>query len=146
VVSRSRLNLGRGGVGKIRRDGEAETSHHLRQLVDGIESAVAQGDDLALAQFLAPPLLGRMLAASAAIRAAGGSLVPARSGLSWRLSHRKPAGPGRCWLRLRFEDLTLCRYPEAAMRAPGRAHELEVDLETTVNPWRLHQLVEVTFS
>ncbi len=144
MASRGRFNLGWGGAGQIRRDGEAETSRHLRQLVDGIETAVAQGDDLALAQFLAPPLLGRMLAASAAIRAAGGALAPARSGLSWRVSHRQPPGPGRFWLRLRFEDLTICHYPEGVMRAPGSAHELEVDLETTVTPWRLHRLVEVT--
>ncbi len=144
MVGRGRLKLGLGGVGQMRRDGEAQTSQRLRQLVDGIEGAVAHGDDLALARFLAPPLLGRMLVVSAEGRAQGGSLVPARSGLSWRVSHRKPAGPGRCWLRLRFEDLTVCEYPETVTRAPGGAHELEVDLETTMTPWRLHRLVEVT--
>lgn len=121
-----------------------QTTQQLRELADGLERAIAQADDLALAQFLAPPLLGQMLAAAAAIREEGGRLLPARSGLSWMLSRRPPAGPGRCWLRLRFEDLTICEYPEAATSAGAGLHELEVDLDTRSSPWRVHRLVDVT--
>ena len=106
-LARSRIDLGWGGTKQARRDGDAQTPQQLRQLLEGLERAIAQAHDLALAQFLVPPQLGQMLAASATVRAEGGRLLPARSGLTWMMSRRRPAGPGRCWLRLPFEDLTI---------------------------------------
>ncbi len=143
MSARTRLNLGWGAARDLRRDGAAQTSARVRQLVDGLEAAVAQSDDLALTQYLAAPLMGQMLALSAGLRADAASLLPARSGLCWMVSRRKPGGPGRCWLRLRFEDLTVCQYPEGTASAPPRTQEVEVEVQTTVIPWRLHRVVQV---
>jgi len=143
-VGRLRLSdWGTGGLRSAQRDGAAQTTARVRQLVDGIEEALRDRDDLALARFLAPPLLARMAATAASIAATGGVLNPARSGLRWSESRRKPGGPGRCWLRLRFEDLTYCRYPEGVITAPARTHEVEVEIETVGAPWRLCRIVEL---
>ncbi|MHB1500069.1 MAG: hypothetical protein ACYCYK_02680 [Candidatus Dormibacteria bacterium] len=144
MTVRARLNRGWGATRDLRREGAAQTSARVRQLVDGIEGAVAQSDDLALAQYLAAPLLGQMLALSAGLRADAASLLPARSGLCWMASHREPGGPGRCWLRLRFEDLTVCQYPEGTASAPPRTQDVEIEVQTTVTPWHLHRVVQVT--
>lgn len=80
--------------------------------MDGIEEALRENDDLALSRFLAPDLLAKMAESTSSMSRSGGVFNPARSGLRWSESRRRPGGPGRCWLRLRFEDLTTCRYPE----------------------------------
>jgi hypothetical protein len=123
--------------------GIAETTDRVRQLVDGIENAIAAGNDLELASYLAPPALGQVLAQTAAMRAAGSTWLPARAGLRWSGSSRPPQGPGRFWLRLRFEDRTGVRCPSATATAAAVAHEVEVELDTRSAPWRLCQVEEV---
>ena len=127
----------------VRNENDRHTSARIRQLMDGIEDAVRRGDELALARFLAPPQLRQMMIQTADIRAAGGTVAPGRAGLRWMLSRRRADGPGRCWLRLRFEDMTVCHYPDGPARALGRTHDLEVDVETTTSLWRLHRVVEL---
>lgn len=111
--------------------------------MDGIEEALREGDDLALSRFLAPVLLAKMAESTSSMSRSGGVFNPARSGLRWSESRRKPGGPGRCWLRLRFEDLTTCHYPEGVVTAPPRTHEVEVEIETVGSPWRLCRVVEL---
>lgn len=111
--------------------------------MDGIEEALREGDDLALSRFLAPALLAKMAESTSSMSRSGGVFNPARSGLRWSESRRKPGGPGRCWLRLRFEDLTTCHYPEGVVTAPSRTHEVEVEIETVGSPWRLCRVVEL---
>jgi len=123
--------------------GIEETTERVRQLMDGIESAVAVGDDLALTRYLAPPALGILLAQTATERRAGRTWLPARAGLRWSTSNRSPAGPGGLWLRLRFEDRSEVRSPAESLSAAGLGHALEVELVTTSVPWRLRQAEEI---
>ncbi|MGA7173833.1 MAG: hypothetical protein WCB86_01440 [Candidatus Dormiibacterota bacterium] len=136
-----RWSTRRGLSGRDR--GIAETTERVRQLVDGIEGAIISGNDLALASYLAPPALGRLLAQAAAMRAAGTTWLPARAGLRWTVCARAPEGPGRFWLRLRFDDRTEVRLQNSAIAAVPIVHELEVELDTTAAPWRLCQAEEV---
>lgn len=131
----------RGRLGQDR--GVAETTERVRQLVDGIEGAVAAGDDLELARYLAPPALGRFLGATAARRAVGEKWLPARARLCWTSSHRAAAAPGRFWLRLRFEDRTQVRGRTGRVTAATVVHEIEVELDTTEAPWRLCDVEEL---
>lgn len=130
-----------GGAGP--EGGIAETTERVRQLIDGIESAIAAGNDLELARYLAPPALGTLLAATAAVRTSGGAWIPARAGLRWSGCDRPAGGPGRFWLRLRFEDRTEVRSESKRMVAATMSHEVEVELDTTQVPWRLCQVEEV---
>lgn len=123
--------------------GIAETTERVRQLVDGIERAISAGSDLELASYLAPPALGYALAQTAAMRSAGNMWLPARAGLRWSGSDRAPEGPGRFWLRLRFDDRTEVRSGSATLNAAAITHEVEVELDTTSAPWRLCQAEEV---
>jgi hypothetical protein len=123
--------------------GVQETTERVRQLVDGMESAISSGDDLALATYLAPPALGVLLAQTGAARAMGSAWLPARTGLRWIGSSRSSVTPGRFWLRLRFEDRTQVRGPEGTVSAAPVSHEVEVELETSATPWRLCQAEEV---
>jgi hypothetical protein len=123
-------------------DGASETTRRVRQLVDGLEAALARGDDLGAVQFLAPPLQGRLLAIAAAMKSGRGAWLPARSGLRWSQSRRHPDGPGLLWLRLQFEDLTRCEYPDGGLSAPLRTFEVEAELETLSVPWRLYRVLE----
>jgi hypothetical protein len=137
-------HIGRWQRGISRRArGVAETTERVRQLVDGIENAVSAGDDLELASFLAPPALGYALAETAAMRRAGTTWLPARTGLRWSGSDRVPEGPGRFWLRLRFDDHTQLRSSGRTECAAPLPHEVEVELDTTSIPWRLCQAEEI---
>jgi hypothetical protein len=111
--------------------------------MDGIEGAIAAGSDLDLSAYLAPPALGLVLAASAAMREGGRTWLPARSGLRWSRSERASEAPGRFWLRLRFEDRTSVRDGSGTTAAPSTSHEVEVELDATRAPWRLCQVEEV---
>lgn len=115
----------------------------MRQLMDGIESAIAAGDDLALSRYLAPPALGVLLARSAAARRDGQRWLPARAGLRWSASNRTPTAPGRFWLRLRFEDQSEVRFSASAIAAAALVYEIEVELLTTSVPWRVCQAQEI---
>lgn len=126
-----------------RNQGITETTERVRQLVDGIESAISAGNDLELASYLAPPALGHALAQTAALRAAGSTWLPARAGLRWSGSDRSPDGPGRFWLRLRFDDRTEVSSESGTFTAASVTHEVEVELDTTSAPWRLCQAEEV---
>ncbi len=128
-------------VGRDR--GVAETTERVRQLVDGIESAICVGSDLELASYLAPPALGYALSQTAAARSAGQTWLPAREGLRWSTSNRAPEGPGRFWLKLRFDERTEVRIGSAIRRSAATTHEVEVELDTTSVPWRLCQSKEV---
>jgi hypothetical protein len=123
--------------------GVAETTERVRQLVDGIEGAVAAGDDLELARYLASPALSRFLEATAARRAVHEKWLPARAGLCWSRSDRAPGAPGRFWLRLRFEDRTQVQGPTRRVTAATVVHEVEVELDTTEAPWRLCEVEEL---
>jgi hypothetical protein len=123
--------------------GVAETTKRVRQLVDGIEGAVAAGDDLELARYLSPPALGRFLGATAARRAFGDKWLPARAGLCWTRSDRAASAPGRFWLRLRFEDRTQIQSRTGRLTAATIVHEVEVELDTTDAPWRLCEVEEL---
>lgn len=123
--------------------GVTETTERVRQLVDGIEIAIAAGDDLELARYLAPPALGRLLGATATLRGAGEKWLPARAGLCWSVTHRAAVEPGRFWLRLRFEDRTQVRGRTRFITAAAVAHEVEVELDTTQAPWRVCQVEEL---
>jgi hypothetical protein len=123
--------------------GIAETTERVRQLVDGIESAIRAGNDLELASYLAPPALGHALSQTAAMRTTRSTWLPARAGLRWSGSDRAPEGPGRFWLRLRFDDRTEVRSEGANVTAAAITHEVEVELDTTSAPWRLCQADEV---
>ena len=138
---RGRWPLARGGRPKDQ--GVLETTERVRQLVDGIESAIAAASDLELSAYLAPPALGLLLAASAAMRAEGRTWLPARSGLRWSRSGRLAESPGRFWLRLRFEDRTSVRDGSGSAAAPPTSHEVEVELDATAVPWRLCRVEEV---
>lgn len=127
---------------RLRRQGIEQTTNRLRQLVDGLEAALASGDDLALVRYVGPQLTARLLAAAAAFRSGGGAWRPARSGLRWSRCHRPPDGPGMVWLRLRLEDRTQCDYPEGVITAPLRTHEVDVELDTTQIPWKLCRVLE----
>jgi hypothetical protein len=126
-----------------RERGVAETTDRVRQLVDGIEAAVAAGDDLQLTRYLAPPALSRFLEATAARRAVGEKWLPGRAGLCWRRSDRTARAPGRFWLRLRFEDRTQVQTRTRGVVAPTVVHEVEVELDTTDTPWRLCEVEEL---
>ncbi|MHB1527342.1 MAG: hypothetical protein ACYDEA_12340 [Candidatus Dormibacteria bacterium] len=139
---RLRLRLRLRPQAQLQHQGADQTTNRLRQLVDGVEAAIAAGDDVALVRYISPQLTARMLAAAATFRADRGAWHPARSGLRWSQCRRRPDGPGRLWLRLRFEDLTRCEYPEGAVIAPLRTHEVDVELETTSVPWKLCRVVE----
>ncbi|HUY08242.1 MAG TPA: hypothetical protein VMW80_02180 [Candidatus Dormibacteraeota bacterium] len=136
-----RTSRWRGVSGRDR--GIAETTERVRQLVDGIESAITSGNDLALASYLAPPALGHVLAQTAAMRAARTAWLPSRVGLRWSVCSRAPEGPGRFWLRLRFDDRTEVHFQSSTVTAVPMVHEVEVELDTTVAPWRLCQAEEV---
>lgn len=123
--------------------GVAETTERVRQLVDGIEGAIGAGDDLELARYLAPPALGRLLAGTAGLRAAGEKWLPARAGLCWRTCDRGATEPGRFWLRLRFEDRTQVQGRTGRVTAAAVIHEVEVELDTTEAPWRLCDVEEL---
>jgi hypothetical protein len=105
--------------------GASDTTRWVRQLVDGLEEALARGDDL-----------------GAAITSGRGAWLPARSGLRWSQSRLHPDGPGLVWLLLRFEDLTRCEYPDGGLTAPLRTFEVEAELETLSVPWRLYRVLE----
>lgn len=135
------LRIGHPGS-RAQLEGASETTRRLRQLVDGLEEALARGDELGAVQFLAPPLQGRLLAIAAAVKSGRGAWLPARSGLRWSQSRRHPDGPGLLWLRLQFEDLTRCEYPDGGLTAPLRTVEVEAELETLSVPWRLYRILE----
>lgn len=122
--------------------GVTGTTARLRQLVDGLEEAVAGADGVAASRYLSPQLAARLMEEAAVLRAAGGSWAPARSGLRWSTSRRHPDGPGLTWLTLRFEDLSRCDYPEGPLGAPLQTHELEVELDTRRVPWRICRVLE----
>ena len=126
----------------LQMEGTSETTRRVRQLVDGVEDALTRGDDLGAVRFLTPRLQGRLLAVASTFRSGQGVWLPARSGLRWTQSRRRPDGPGLLWLRLQFEDLTRCQYPEGGLSAPLRTFEVEVELETVSVPWRLHRVLE----
>ncbi|MGH7610224.1 MAG: hypothetical protein ACREOD_09905 [Candidatus Dormibacteria bacterium] len=121
--------------------GVAEATNRLRQTVDGIESAIAAGDDLELARYLASPALGQLLAVTAAFRAKRATWLPARSGLRWTESRRPPEAAGRFWLTVRFEDRTQALSAGDRQTAPLLSHQLELELDTSRTPWRLCQVV-----
>jgi hypothetical protein len=98
--------------------------------------AVAAGDDVELARYLASPALSRFLEATAARRAVGEKWLPTRAGLCWSRSDRA-AGAPRFWLRLRFEDRTQVLGRTGRVTAATVVHEVEVELDTTEEPWRL---------
>ncbi|HVC38510.1 MAG TPA: hypothetical protein VNH20_00865 [Candidatus Dormibacteraeota bacterium] len=123
--------------------GTRETTERVRQMVDGIESAITSGNDFQLARFLGPPALGHLLRQVAASRAAGQEWLPARSGLQWRRSERSATEPGRFWLRLRFDDRTEVRFGGESVHAAMLGHELDVELDTTAAAWRLCRAEEV---
>ncbi|MGH7705570.1 MAG: hypothetical protein ACRENY_06855 [Candidatus Dormibacteria bacterium] len=131
------------GRSRGRRRQVDETTLRVRQLVDGIEAAIAQGDDLELSRYLAPPALALLLAQTAALRAAGRAWSPGRSGLRWSGSSKRSAEPGRFWLRLRFEDRSELALGDLQVGAAMSSHEVEVELDTTAAPWRLCRAAEV---
>ena len=114
----------------------------MRQLVDGLERAVISKSDLELSSYLVTPALGFALARTSMMRSAGSVWLPARAGLRWTISDRAPEGPGRFWIRLRFEDRTVLRSGSATYSAAAITHEVEVELDTTSAPWRLCQAYE----
>ena len=122
--------------------GVDETTERVRQLVDGLERAVISKSDLELSSYLATPALGFALACTSMMRSAGAVWLPARAGLRWTSSDRAPEGPGRFWIKLRFEDRTVLRSGSTTYSAAAITHEVEVELDTTSAPWRLCQAYE----
>lgn len=117
-----------------------QTTARLRHLVDSIELALQEGDEVSLARLVAPTLLARLVAHRKRLDELGMAWRPARQGLRWRASRRRPEGPGRCWLLVRFEDLTSLERNGLTV-APALTHELELELDTTSAPWRLWRVV-----
>lgn len=125
-----------------RREGLEQTTRRLRELVDGIEAAIVAGDELRMAQHLEPELLGLLISHSKSVAASGERWEPARQGLRWAHSRRRSAGPGRIWLRVRFEDQTRHTGGGRQRSALAETRELELDVETTMGRWRLWRVLD----
>lgn len=135
---------GRLGWGAARHLGAVEqTTQRLRELVDGIEAAVLAGDELQMSQYVVPEILAVLITHAKSVAASGERWEPAREGLRWAASKRRPGGPGRIWLRVRFEDLTRHAGGERQHSALGETKELELDVETALGRWRLWGALEV---
>ena len=115
----------------------------LRQMVDELESAASERDELALARVVAPALLARLSAHGAELAREQVRWRPARQGLRWASSDRRSGGPGRAWFRVRFEDLTTHLGPQGLVAARAETRELELEVDTATSPWRLWQVLEV---
>ncbi len=115
----------------------------LRQMVDELESAASERDELALARVVAPALLARLSAHGAELAREQVRWRPARQGLRWASSDRPSGGPGRAWFRVRFEDLTTHLGPQGLVAARAETRELELEVDTATSPWRLWQVLEV---
>ncbi len=115
----------------------------LRQLVDELESAAFERDELALARVVAPALLARLSAHGAELAGREVRWRPGRQGLRWAPSGRASDGAGRAWFRVRFEDLTTHLGPQGLSAASVETRELELEVDTTTSPWRLWRVLEV---
>lgn len=115
----------------------------LRQMVDELESATSERDELALARLVAPALLARLSAHGAELARGEVRWRPARQGLRWAPSDRASRAEGRAWFRVRFEDLTTHVGPQGLSAASAETRELELEVDTTTSPWRLWQALEV---
>ncbi len=115
----------------------------LRQMVDELESATAERDELALARLVAPALLARLGAHGAELAHEEVRWRPARQGLRWAPSARPSGAEGRAWFRVRFEDLTTHLGPQRLIAASAETWELELEVDTTTSPWRLWRVLEV---
>ena len=126
-----------------RQRGVELVTFRLRQLVDELESAAFERDELALARVVAPTLLARLSAHGGELASRDVRWRPARQGLRWAPSDRTSGGEGRAWFRVRFEDLTTHLGPQGLSAAAAETRELEVEVDTTTSPWRLWQVLEV---
>lgn len=113
----------------------------LRQMVDELESAASERDELALAQVVAPGLLARLSSHGAELARGQVRWRPARQGLRWAPSDRASSGAGRAWFRVRFEDLSTHVGPQGMVAARGDTHELELEVDTRTSPWRICQVL-----
>lgn len=126
-----------GGASAQRQRAEGATTNHLRELVDGLEMAIARRDELELARFLAPRALGQVIAESHHLQDRDVQWLPARTGLRWSSSPRESSNPGCFWLRIQFEDATRWRTRQGWVVAPMVSAELELELDTRRTPWKL---------
>jgi hypothetical protein len=115
----------------------------LRQMVDELESATADQDELALARLVAPALLARLGAHGAELARGQVRWRPQRQGLRWAPSDRASSAEGHAWFRVRFEDLTTHFGPQGLSAASGETWELELEVDTTTSPWRLWRALEM---
>lgn len=140
-VSRILLRLDR--TAPERQRGVELTTFRLRQLVDELEAASAERDELALARLVSPALLARLSARSMTLAGRDTQWRPARQGLRWTPSNRRSEREGRAWFRVRFEDLTTHLGPEGLQAASPETRELELEVDTTTAPWRLWRVVDL---
>ena len=117
----------------------------IRQLVDGLEEAVARGDRGALRQLATGPALRQLLARLDAVEACGASWRPAREQLTWCAGGcRWPvlALPGRRRLRLRFTDRSRLEAPDGTVAAAAAVREVQVEVvqSRTRSAWQLRRL------
>ena len=131
------------GTSSERQRGVELVTFRLRQMVDELESAASERDELALARVVAPALLARLSAHGAELAREQVRWRPARQGLRWASSDRRSGGPGRAWFRVRFEDLTTHLGPQGLAAARAETRELELEIDTTTSPWRLWQVLVV---
>ena len=120
-----------------------QVTFRLRQLVDELESAVLERDELALARVVTPALLARLSSHAAVLAGQEVRWRPARQGLRWTPSDRPSDGEGRAWFRVRFEDLSTHLGPQGLLAASAETRELELEVVTTTTPWRLWRVLEV---
>ncbi len=121
------------------------TVDRIRQLVDGLESAVARGDRDALRQLATGPALRQILARLQAVEARGARWWPGREELTWRAGGRggpPPLVPGRRWLRLRFTDRSQLEGADGTVAAAATVWEVQVEVvqDRSGAPWRLRRM------
>ncbi len=126
-----------------RQAGVEQTTSRLRQLVDGLEGAARDRDELALARLVAPGLLAQVIRHGGELEALGVRWEPARRGLRWTASRRHPDAAGQVWVKIRFEDLTCHSGGTRTQAAIAQTRELELEVDTTTVPWRLCRAVDL---